>query len=253
MEFTIEELKVFGQCPLKYKYGYMNDYKYRKSREQEYADSIRSVSTWFFDNVRTGSIPTKREIRKKWGSIWHKGKDVYDILFDTSYKYERRRNIKGVEKIDKFYDRFTKTPGTILINNYPFDVPIGNGHILKGRFDIIREVEKNNSTRIELLNLRTDKYVPYSRLRERDLLLTIHDYAYRKTFEQIPDQLAYYAFKNDTRAVIDPMRPKHFKKLETMVNNIASIIDQGLFFPRFDEEHKICRHCDYTTVCAGRR
>lgn len=250
MEFTVKQLQEFGRCPLKYKFGFADDLRYRKDRDEELADSLKSATTWFFDKVEMGVPPTKRMLRQKWGKIWHDGKNVYDILFDTSYKYERRRNIKGIKVLDKFYDRFIEDPGIIILNNYPFEVPIKGGHILKGRFDVVREIDDGTNKKLELMNFRSDKYAPQLRVKERDLLLTMHDYAFRKTFEQIPDQLAYYAFKNDRLEAISPMDEKRFARMEAMVNNIASIVEQELYYPRFDEKHYMCRHCDYSTPCS---
>lgn len=249
MKISMDEVREFAKCPLKYKFTYIDKYGEPPDRDKELYDSVKTVVTWFFDKIRMGQVPGKREMRLKWGKLWYKDKDKYDILFDTSYKYEKRRNFKGVKIIDRFYDLFIKNPGIILINDFDFDVPIGDGHILTGRFDLVREIERKNRKLIQLINWRTDRYVPYNELRSRDLYLVAQDYAFRKMFEQLPDELVYYAFLGTKMKKVSPMRKRDFERLASSINNIASIIKKDLYFPRLDEHHNMCRHCQYTNVC----
>jgi hypothetical protein len=250
MRISLDEIGVFAECPLMYKFIFQDKLPRRPNRDQEFSQKIHVLATWFFNNIQDGRIPGHRETRQKWGSLWFAGKTKYDIALDSSYKYEQRRNLRGLTMVDKFYEVFSADPGFVIANDFDFDVPIGNDHVLTGTFDLIREVDYQGNKLIQVIDWRTDPYIPRDLVRKRDIQLVTFDYAFRLMFQTKPDQLVYYSFKSGELYPVEPRPPREIQRLISSVNNICSIIENNLYYPRQDWQHNICRWCNYRTPCA---
>ena len=187
-------------------------------------------------------MPSQTELRKRFSDSWFDANDKFTLLFsgrDTKYVAAA----KAVGMLDIFYRHQRFNPGLVIDVNRPFELPIGD-HQITGHIELVREIEFNTRKIIEVADFKTGNYKPDDFTLEHDLNLTVASYAFRHLYRSREDQLVYYMLKGGERFAT-ARTSHHFEHLEQIVDQVATSIEDGHFYPRYSYQCKSCPYQDY--------
>lgn len=188
-------------------------------------------------------------LKFKWGKEWIKQKTNSQIICTPSamkrdtYDAKRKAGIDAIITFNELMD----TPQFPIIINKEYEVPIGKGIILRGRWEYIREIElPNGQRRIQIMKFKTEnnRFQILSQM-NHDLELTAAAYAFEHTFNATEFDLLYVDIYK--KKIISSVRnPKDYQLLQNTVTSAVTCIQNKI---RLISPDKRCYHCEYRDVC----
>lgn len=250
MEISVDELLTHYQCSLKHHYAYRAQLPYEETENARFGEAIHRTVYSFFYHVMNGSILTEKEMRKKWESIGNNlaSDDATDMLAIRSHpKHRSQANVRGMDMLHHFYRFNASNPGTPIVVDEPFRLPIG-GVTLTGSFELIREIHdpSEESRFVEIVDFKTSTQEPHWFQVKNDLRLTIMSAAFRHMFRSNEDRLKYHFLKSG-RDIVTYRNEKDYARLERIVRDVASSIEQERIVPKQDPIW--CRSCPFQEAC----
>lgn len=256
MELSLDQIHTYLHCPTEY------DFKYEKKLSQEEPDSIKykkaihKTISYLYFNAMGGYLPSAKQMKDKWATIWQEAKeeqrDLSDILLKERLYQTRRKDttdkhiVQGMELIHNFYHYNKDNHGIPIAVDHEFRVPIA-GVTVTGNFELIREsIDKLSPTRfIEIVDFKTGNEATDMFLVNNDLNLTIMSYAFRNLFQAKEDRLTYNYLKTG-KEIYTSRTDKHFDRMKAIVEGVAEGIANKRFYPR---QTFMCKTCPFKDTC----
>lgn len=257
MELTLDQIHTYLQCPASYhfKYGLNLDGE-KESNTIAYSKALHKTISYFYFNLMGGLLPSAKQMKDKWASIWKEHKDgainPTDMLLKERKYLDRIKSstdkqvIQGMEAIHNFYHFNKDNPGTPIAVDHEFRVPIA-GVTIEGKFELIREsIDKATSNRfIEIVDFKTGNDATDMFLVDHDLNLTVMSYAFRNLFQSEEDRLTLSYLKSG-KEIYTLRSDKEFDRMKATIEGVAEGIANNRIYPR---QTFMCKSCPFKGIC----
>lgn len=222
-----------------------------------YSKGIHQTISYFYYEIMQGRMPTLRQMRDKWASYYY---DIFEedkrtkdnfLLARTGTDKQRMRQIlnRGMEAVYAFYAENKDNPGTPIAVNYPFRIAVDNDLILKGEFELIREVtDENNRRFVEIVDFKTSRNKTDASAGffvRHDLRATAMFYAFQEIFHSTPDRFVFDYIGTDTQLSLYRDQ-NEIRRLKSVLKGVRSGIQQEDFYPR---QTFMCKTCPIRDFC----
>lgn len=257
MELSIDELNGYLFCPAQYDFKFQKKVPYDDIDSIKYRQAIHKTIYYFYFSLMGGWVPSAKQMKDKWASIWTETKNGKPNITEMLLKergFNERNNPKGVDKyivkgyelIHNFYYHNKENPGTPIAVDLEFRVPIA-GVTVTGKFELIRElVDKTSQNRfIEIVDFKTGNEANDDFLIKNDLNFTIMSYAFRNLFNAEEDRLVFDYLKSG-RKVYTYRDEKQYDRMKAIVEGVAEGIANQRFYPR---QSFMCKTCPFKSAC----
>jgi CRISPR/Cas system-associated exonuclease Cas4 (RecB family) len=255
MELTLDQIHTYLQCPALYDFKYGMNLEGEESDTIAYSKSLHKTVSYFYFTLMSGMIPTAKQMKDKWASIWNEHKNgladiTESLLKERQYKRDRpkmdKQIVQGMEAIHNFYHFNKDNPGTPIAVDHEYRVPIA-GVTIKGKFELIREsIDKSTSNRfIEIVDFKTGNEATDAFLINHDLNLTMMSYAFRNLFQSEEDRLVLSYLKSGKEIYVS-RSDKEFDRMKAVVEGVAEGLTNKRFYPR---QTFMCKSCPFKNVC----
>jgi RecB family exonuclease len=258
MELTLDQIHTYLQCPASYYFKYGMNLDGEESNTIAYSKALHKTVSYFYFNLMGGLLPTAKQMKDKWASIWSEHKDGKQNLTEfllkehgnefTKHKPKTtdKQTVTGMEAIHNFYHYNKDNPGTPIAVDHEFRVPIA-GVTIKGKFELIREaIDKSTSNRfIEIVDFKTGNDATDMFLVNHDLNLTIMSYAFRNLFQSEEDRLTLSHLKSG-KEIYTLRSDKEFDRMKATIEGVAEGIANKRFYPR---QTFMCKSCPFKNTC----
>lgn len=255
MELRLDELYTYLHCPAQYNFKYGYELELDETESVMYKKALHKTISYFYFQKLGGIVPTARQMRDKWASIWKETKEESEsvaeiILKERQYQRGRRtvdkKITQGFEMIHNFY-HFNKEKEEIPIAvDHEFRVPIAGVTVI-GNFELIREtIDKSSPNRfIEIVDFKTSTRTTDMFLVNNDLYLSIMSYAFRNLFQSKEDRLTYSYLKTGEE-IHTSRTEKDFDRMKATIEGVAEGIANKRFYPR---QTFMCKDCGFKDAC----
>lgn len=259
-ELSIEEVFHFLNCPLQYHFAYVEGMIETSQEQKEgaaFKEAMHQTLYHYYSSIQQGRMPTLRQLYDKLTVLWHEKSDLpIGVIFDedpstTTRKAKIRREKylhRGLDLLQKFYQREKKVKQIIIAVNQPYRVTVGEVTVT-GNFELIRErLDKDSPSRfIEVVDFRTSVRKPEGFFLRNDLHATFMHYAFQSMFKKAPDH-----FMLDYLGVEEAMTfhrtPKDYRRMLAVLNGVADGVANSHVYPRQGIQ---CKQCPFQRVCDG--
>ena len=255
MELNIQEIYDYLNCPLKYRFRYINKIEVEETKSVLFNKYIHKMAYFFFYSVMNERIPTMKQMKDKWASFW---KEFYEQPSVTEFLLKERpldskarkeidrHHLIGYEMIHSFYRKYQDNPGIPIAVDHEFRVPI-SGINVTGKFELIREaIDNQTSSRfIEIVDFKTGTTEADPFFIRNDLSMSIASYAFQNTFNASEDRLVYIYLKSG-QEIHTHRGENDIKRMQATVEGVADGIARRKFYPR---QSFMCKTCPFKSVC----
>lgn len=229
-------------CPIKYTLAKKN---VQKTLREEFDEAMHKTIYYYYYSHMDNKVIDGPTLRKKWGSIWYNQQSPDEIMF--SHDTERSElGVKGVNMLLSFNEQVKDLPQLPIAIDHNYEIDIGK-HSLSGNIEVVRETRKERTRKryIEIIDYRTDDYLPDEFILQHDMYLTAQAYAFRKLYNAREDRIIFSFLKKNR--IYYTNRPElEVKTFENVISNVTDCIEREYFYPKYSYK---CKDCQYRKQC----
>ena len=232
--YTYSKLSTYLQCPLKYKYIYIDrlDKKYRVPKPfLSFGNSMHKALYHFF------KMPvderTKTALQQILRKVWIR--DDY-----TSESEERDFGLKGIDQLNDFYEKEDITLKPLYLEKY-FSIRIDD-YMLTGKIDRIDETDSG----YEIIDYKTGNYIMTPDELKKDMQLPIYLLAAKYDLE-LPVSKLTYLYLSDVKRVSVAAAEIDIDMLKQQLIEIMKTIESDTEFR--PKDNIFCPYCEFSVIC----
>lgn len=240
MRLSYSSISAYKNCPLSYKYAYIDKLPRKKSVALSFGSSIHQALYFFYSNpaMRPPTVEAVLDnLWKNWVSDGYESSSEED-----SYRELAERTVRT------FYQTNIQNFIAPLALEYKFQIDLGAEEALGEKClltGVIDRVQKNDKGEIEVIDYKTSKRLPPTAQINSDLQLTIYYYAAKEIWGMEPKKLSlYFVLPGIEMATF--RQEEDIPVLKKEIIKTASDILKMRFEPN---ENPLCPWCDFQKFC----
>ena len=233
MRLSYSSISMYTNCPLSYKFAYVDRLPRKKSPALSFGSSIHDALKVFY-SVPTPSAPTLDELLNFLKSNW-KNEGYEDKVKENSY-FDH-----ALKVLTQFYYSNVEDFYLPLATEYRFELNL-NGITLIG---VIDRVDKKHDGSLEIIDYKTSRKLPAQSRVDNDMQLSIYHLAVENLWNVAPEKLTFYFLLPDIK--LSTKRTKDQTK-ETI--NFITKTNNDILEKKFQaKQNPLCPWCDYQIRC----
>lgn len=236
MRISYSALNAYQNCPLKYKFQYIDRIKTPKSKEAVFGTLIHSTLNF----IHTPGIlsPSMEQALDHFSKNWNS--DIWENELE-----ERSAFSQGVEIIRRYYNDNDIARVNIVALESSFQIKLGD-HVVSGIIDRIDRTEDG----YEIIDYKTARKMPSQEKVDNDIQLTIYLQAFlnrypeeRKNLDKI--KVSLYFVKHGAK-LSSTRTEEDLKNIEKTFLEVIEKINESDFSPTITP---LCDWCDFQHLC----
>jgi putative RecB family exonuclease len=232
MQLSYAKLHTFQQCPLRYRFTYLDRLPRRPRRLFRTAKRVHHALMAWLTYARSGQ-PSLAEALRTYERGW--GVEEQPEVRET------REFVEGVELLHAFHELNVGVPSVPAFLEHRFDVDVGP-HRLTGQIDRVDLTESG----YEVIDYKLNRELKTQREVDHDLQLGIYAFAVRETWGVLPDALSLYFVRHNLKLTTLRTRDQIEELGDWMLRSAATISTTRHFEPTPGDW---CGGCDFRSVC----
>lgn len=234
MRISYSSYNTYKQCPLKYRFQYIDWVKVPERPEFWFGSLIHEVVQ--FALRRDPIIPSLEDMLKYYRSKWQEEK--------FSNKLESQQYLTlGENMLKSFHADYKPGLRNVVAAEKRFQVPIGK-HMLSG---VIDRVDKLPIGVYEIIDYKTNKSLPTQEEVDQDEQLGVYNYAAQILWPEAKDmRLTLYFLKHNTK-ITSSRRSDQLELIKHNLIKTAESIEKTTEFKA--KKNPFCPWCDYKDRC----
>lgn len=199
---------------------------------------------------RNDGLATMETLKKKFAHEWIKNNKQSKIILKPidvkKPKKEDSLRKKGIDDIIGFIELMGRNSQTPIAINKPYEVKIAQNIYLRGKWEYIREIEKDGKPIIQIISLISDKNkFTTNHMAHHDLKLTADALAFKEIFGTDNFETVYMDISNQ-RETVSNREDYDFRILVNTVKSVALSIKYGLKCMSVSDQ---CYYCERRQDC----
>ncbi len=234
MRLSYSSISDYRNCPLKYKFRYVDRMPTKKTPALSFGSSLHEVLAYIY-NVKTPDPPPIEEVYKSLEKEWLSA--GYSSKAEEKQYYEH-----GKKVLANYYEKNISQDfklSVALEHKFGLDM---DGFTLTG---IIDRLDKNKDGKYEVIDYKTSRKLPPQRQIDKDLQLSIYHMATEKTWGFTPESVSLY-FLLPNQKMSSTRNDEQIKETVAVVNDVADKVSKELFEPT---QSALCPWCDFQPYC----
>lgn len=234
MRISYSAFQTFNQCPLKYKFQYIDWVKVPEKPEFFFGGLVHEVVQMALR--RDPIIPKIEDLIKFYESKWRE--DVFPDKL-TSEQYLEL----GREMIKNFHEGYKPGLRKVVAAEKRFQIPLEN-HTLSG---VIDRVDKLPFGAYEIVDYKTSKSLPSQEEVDEDKQLATYAIAVQTLWPEAKDMRLTLHFLKHNSMLTTARTQEQIEKMKLEIVETADKITKTKTFKPC--ENKFCDWCDYKHLC----
>lgn len=233
MNLSYSKLKIYRQCPLRYRFTYLDRLPRRPRRLFRAAKRVHhALMTWLV-YARDGQ-PSLEAALRAYDAAWGA-----ELAGDPSASQDYQ---EGREILNAFHEFNKDLPCAPAYLEHKFEIPVG-GHVVTGQIDRVELTEGG----FEVIDYKMDRELRGRGEVEEDLQLGIYDLALRDGQGVAPEALSLYFVRHNSKLTLEGRARAEADRLRRWIAETGDAIAAGTdWSPRPGEW---CSGCDFRAYC----
>ncbi|MEI6040544.1 MAG: PD-(D/E)XK nuclease family protein [Candidatus Berkelbacteria bacterium] len=234
MRISYSAFQTFNQCPLKYKFQYIDWVKVPEKPEFFFGGLVHEVVQMALR--RDPIIPKIEDLIKFYESKWRE--DVFPDKLTSDQYLEL-----GREMIKNFHEGYKPGLRKVVAAEKRFQIPLEN-HTLSG---VIDRVDKLPFGAYEIVDYKTSKSLPSQEEVDEDKQLATYAIAVQTLWPEAKDMRLTLHFLKHNSMLTTARTQEQIEKMKLEIVETADKITKTKTFKPC--ENKFCDWCDYKHLC----
>lgn len=232
MRLSYSKLNTYRQCPLRYRYTYLERLPRRPRRLFRAARRIHHALMRWLTYARSGS-PRWDDVRAAYDSAWGAIQDP-TVTEDRDYH-------EGLQILQEYHSANLERPCRPVLLEHKFAVPLG-GHVLIGAIDRVDATDSG----YEVVDYKLDRELRSQETVDADLQLALYHLALEESQGITPEALTLYFLRHNIQRTTT-RTPSQSTELARWVVGTGDEISRERQWSPCRGEH--CHGCDFRPVC----
>jgi len=244
--YSYSRLSTFKQCPLKYKYAYIDGIARKRTSIEAFMGSrFHEVMESLYGKA-PGQCPGADELKALFQRLWAEkwSEDVFSVRQDKTPEGLKAVGLRAIEDYWRRYQPFDQGRVLGLERELVIDLDDTGKYRLRCIIDRLMGAAEGA---FEIHDYKTGSFLPEQRSLDEDEQLGLYEIAVRKTWpstERVDLVWHYVAFDMEMRssrtpALLSDLRAKTCAKIDE--------VEAASDFPPHESE--LCEWCDYQRIC----
>ncbi len=247
VKYSHSKLSTFEQCPLKFKYKYIDKIIVIEETIEAFLGKIvHETLEWLYKKAKQNEIPGIEEVIIHYKNIWE-NKFREDIKITREDLTKENYFNKGIEFLAKYYSRnYPFNENTIALEKkIEIDLDEQGDKKIIGFIDrLTHNLEKDE---LEIHDYKTANSLPTKEKIQEDRQLALYSLAIKEEFGKEKNVcLVWHYLAHDTKICIRK-REEELEKLKREVQKLIEEIESTTNFPPIIS--KLCNWCEYRHMC----
>jgi len=233
MRLSYSSISAYRNCPLKYRFSYVERRPALPSPALSFGSSVHEALRWFYcsPTAEPPALPDLLDyLEECWVSDGYSGPEE-----EARYFYQARSTL------ELFHRNNVAEFSMPLALEEHFVIDLGFCE-LSG---VIDRLHRRPDGSFEIIDYKTNRRLPPARRLHEDLQMPIYQMAAERVWEVSPGEVTFYYLLLNHRFSFHVTRERKDAALAE-IESVVSCIDRGLFDPR---ENPLCPWCDHQEVC----
>jgi len=246
--YSHSKLSSFEQCPLKYKFRYIDKIipEIEQTIEGFLGNMVHETLEWIYHEVKKGNIPDLDTVIDFYINKWNKcyNKDIKITRLDCDAEYYFNQGIKFV--IDYFMSNSPFKDDTIEME-YRILVPLDSEgrYMVQGYID--RLVHNKETNIFEIHDYKTGNTMKSQEELDSDRQLALYSIGIKKMFPNVKDVHLVWHYLAYNKKMKSSRTDEELEELKQDIINLINKIESASEFPAC--QSALCNWCEYQNLC----
>ncbi len=246
--YSHSRLTTFEQCPLKFKFRYINKLQpdFKQTIEAFLGTKVHKTLEWIYRQISQNIVLELDDILNNYIYSWNKDFNNQIKIIKKEFNAEHYFN-KGIKfLIDYFLENKPFNDNTIAIEKKILvNLDSEGKYILQGYID--RLVHNKETNIFEIHDYKTNGFLKTQEELDKDRQLALYSIGIKNTFENIKDIHLIWHFLAFNEKRISKRTPEQLEKLKQEIIQLIDKIESTKEF--FPNPSALCKWCEFRSHC----
>ena len=247
--YSHSRLNTFEQCPLKYKYKYIDKIIIIQTSIEAFLGKIvHNTLEWLYSQVKKNKIPIIDEVITYYATDWEKNYTPIIIIVKKELTTKDYFN-KGIQFLLGYYtqhkpfdDNTLEVEKRIMIN-----LDENGEYKLQGFIDrLVHNLEKDE---LEIHDYKTGNSLPTQEKIESDRQLALYSIAIKELFGQDKEVLLIWHYLAHNQKIVSKRTNEQLQELKKEIIELIKKIEATTEFP--PNKSVLCDWCEHKSMCTA--
>ncbi len=246
--YSHSKLSAFEQCPLKYKFKYIDKIKplIEKTIESHLGSSVHHTLEWIYNSIKDNpeKIPNLDEIINYYIKIWQKDLSENILIVKKQFTHKDYLN-KGIQFLaDYFQEHYPFKDGTIECEK-EIIIKLDENTRIKGFIDrLVYNIEEGH---YEIHDYKTANTLPSQEKMNEDRQLALYSIAIKEIYGKDKEVVLIWHYLAYNHKIISKRTEEQLEKLKYETKKLIEEIEQTKSF--IPCKSILCGWCEYKSIC----
>jgi putative RecB family exonuclease len=246
--YSHSKLSTFEQCPLKYKFRYIDKIipEIEKTIEAHLGTAVHDTLEWIYNTVKENpdKAPDMDEVITQYIKSWQKGL-TNDILIVKKQFTQKDYLNKGIQFLaDYFQKHYPFKDGTIECEK-EIIIHLDESTQIKGFIDrLVYDIEKGH---YEIHDYKTASTLPTQEKMDQDRQLALYSIAIKELYGRDKEVVLIWHYLAHNHKIISKRTEEQLEKLKDETKKLIEEIEKTKEF--ISNTSMLCEWCEYKSIC----
>ncbi len=243
--YSHSKLSSFEQCPLKYKYKYIDKIppEIEKSIESHLGSIVHETLEWLYNQVKQKKIPTIDQTITYYSNKWEESYKTEMLIVKKEFTSKDYFN-KGVEFLLNYYMRHQPFDDNTLEVEKKITIELGE-YLIQGFID--RLVYNLKTGEYEIHDYKTANYLPSQEKMNKDKQLALYSIAIKELFGEDKEVCLVWHYLAHNKKIHSKRTNEQLSQLKKEIIELIKKIESAKEFP--SNKTILCDWCEYKNIC----
>ncbi len=246
--YSHSKLSTFEQCPLKYKFRYIDKIKpeIKQTIEGFLGNKVHDVLEWIYIEAAKGRVIELDEIIQKYAEAWHKDLNEEIKVVKVEFSTEDYFN-KGVQFLVNYFLRNNPFRDNTLATEKKIVLDLDEQGEFKLQGYIDRLVHNKEENIFEIHDYKTSSSMKTQEELDKDRQLALYSMGIKKLFPEVKDIHLIWHFLAFDKKMVSKRSDEQLEELRKEIIELIKKIRTTKEFPPIPGV--LCRWCEFQGHC----
>ena len=244
--YSHSKLSTFEQCPLKYKYKYIDKIKplIEKPIEAHLGSSVHNALEWLYNNAQKKIIPTIDDIINYYINSWEQDYNDKILIVKEGLTAKDYFN-KGVEFLMNYYSKYYPFKDGTIECEKRISIILEGDIKIQGFID--RLVHNIETGEYEIHDYKTANSLPTREKIDEDRQLALYSIAIKEHYGKDKEVVLIWHYLAHNQKISSKRTNEQLEKLKKETLKLIKNIESAEKFP--PNKSVLCHWCEYKSIC----
>jgi len=243
--YSHSRLSTFEQCPLKFRYRYIDKIKpdIEQTIEAHLGSAVHSTLEWVYKNIKN-KVPTIDEIITYYSITWQDEFSEEILIVKKNLTAKDYFN-KGIQFLADYYSKYHPFEDGTIACEKRILITLDENTKLQGFID--RIVKNIANGEYEVHDYKTANMLPTQEAMDKDRQLALYSIAIKEIYGKDKEvTLVWHYLAHDTK-IVSRRTNEQLEQLKKETLNLIKEIESATKFPA--KVSPLCEWCGYKNIC----